>query len=62
VAGGRRPAELSVSVFAFEGASPEALARYRDLGAERVVLVAPRRLADALPFLDRLAGIIPRLG
>jgi probable F420-dependent oxidoreductase len=58
---GRRAQDLSVSVFAFEGATADALRRYRDLGAERVVLVAPRRLPDALPFLDRLATIIPHL-
>jgi probable F420-dependent oxidoreductase len=61
-AAGRRPEDLSISVFAFEGANAEALARYRDLGVERVVLVVPRRLADALPVLDHLAAVIPRLG
>jgi hypothetical protein len=29
------------------------------MGVERVVLVSPRRLADALPFLDRTAALIP---
>jgi probable F420-dependent oxidoreductase len=60
-AAGRRFADLSVSVFAFEGATADAMARYRDLGVDRVVLVAPRRLADALPFLDRLAALAPRV-
>ena len=38
---------------------PDALARLRDLGVERVTMVAPRRLADALPFLDRMASLKP---
>jgi alkanesulfonate monooxygenase SsuD/methylene tetrahydromethanopterin reductase-like flavin-dependent oxidoreductase (luciferase family) len=59
LAAGRNPANLSVSVFAFETTQSDTLKRYRDLGIARVVLVAPRRLADALPFLDRLARIIP---
>jgi hypothetical protein len=28
-----------------------------DLGVERVTMVAPRRLDDALPFLDRMATL-----
>jgi len=48
-------------VFAFEGTQCEALQRYRDLGVERVTLVAPRRLADALSFLDRMARFIPAI-
>jgi alkanesulfonate monooxygenase SsuD/methylene tetrahydromethanopterin reductase-like flavin-dependent oxidoreductase (luciferase family) len=59
LAAGRHPASLSVSVFAFETTQSDTLKRYRDLGVARVILVAPRRLADALPFLDRLASIIP---
>jgi hypothetical protein len=31
----------------------------QDMGVERVTLVAPRRLADALPFLDRMARLNP---
>ncbi|MGE3536076.1 MAG: LLM class F420-dependent oxidoreductase [Candidatus Tectimicrobiota bacterium] len=61
VSAGRDPQSLSISVFAFEGATPEALQRYRALGVSRVVLVAPRRLPEALAFLDRLAGLIPAL-
>jgi alkanesulfonate monooxygenase SsuD/methylene tetrahydromethanopterin reductase-like flavin-dependent oxidoreductase (luciferase family) len=59
VAAGRNPASLSVSVFAFEATQSDTLKRYHDLGIARVVLVAPRRLGDALPFLDRLARIMP---
>ena len=60
-AAGRDPDSLSISVFAFEGTHGEALQRYRDLGVERVVVVAPRRLADAWPFLDRMATFIPHI-
>jgi len=59
VAAGRKPESLSVSVFAFQPPPPDALARMEDMGVERVTVVAPRRLADALPFLDRMA---PRSG
>lgn len=59
VAAGRSPASLSVSLFAFEGTQSDRLQRYRNLGIARVVLVAPRRLADALPFRDRMARVIP---
>ena len=58
-AAGRGGDGLSVSVFAFEPPKPDALARLRDLGVERVTMVAPRRLADALPFLDRVASLKP---
>ena len=60
-AAGRRPDSLSVSVFVFEGANADALKRYRDMGVARATLVSPRRLADALPFLDRAATLIPDL-
>jgi alkanesulfonate monooxygenase SsuD/methylene tetrahydromethanopterin reductase-like flavin-dependent oxidoreductase (luciferase family) len=54
-AAGRRPDDLSVSVFAFKPPSPDAVARMQDMGVERVTLVSPRRMEDALPFLDRMA-------
>ena len=60
-AAGRDPASLPVSVFAFEEPAPDLLQRYRNLGVERVVIVSPRRLDDALPFLDRLAPLIASL-
>ena len=56
-AAGRGRDALPVSVFAFQPPKPDALARLQDLGVERVTLVAPRRLADALPFLDRMASL-----
>jgi probable F420-dependent oxidoreductase len=56
-AAGRGLDTLSVSVFAFQPPRPDARARLRDLGVERVIMVAPRRLADALPFLDRMASL-----
>ena len=56
VAAGRKAESLSVSVFAFQPPAPDALARMEEMGVERVTMVAPRRLADALPFLDRMAA------
>lgn len=59
---GRDPDSVSVSMFTFNGAKIDALYRYRELGAERAVLVLPRRSEDALPFLDKFANIIADLG
>ena len=56
-AGGRRPDELSVSVFAFKPPTPDSVKRMEDMGVVRVTMVAPRRLDDALPFLDRMATL-----
>jgi probable F420-dependent oxidoreductase len=56
-AAGRRPDELSVSVFAFKPPPPDAVKRMEDMGVVRVTMVAPRRLDDALPFLDRMATL-----
>jgi len=56
-AAGRRPDDLSVSVFAFQPPAPDAVKRMQDMGVERVTLVAPRRLADALPCLDHMARL-----
>ncbi len=58
---GRDPAQLPVSVFAFAEPTLEMLLRYREMGVERVVLVSPRRLDDARPFLDRVATLIPNI-
>lgn len=60
-AAGRDPATLPVSVFAFEVLGLEQLKRYQDMGVERVVMVSPRRMADAVPFLDRMAELIPHV-
>jgi probable F420-dependent oxidoreductase len=54
-AAGRRPDDVSVSVFAFKPPTPDGVARMQDMGVERVTLVSPRRMEDALPFLDRMA-------
>jgi probable F420-dependent oxidoreductase len=56
-AAGRRLEELSVSVFAFKPPTADAVKRMADMGVERVTLVSPRRLDDALPFLDRMATL-----
>jgi probable F420-dependent oxidoreductase len=58
-AAGRDAATIPVSVFAFTVPSTDYLKRYQDMGVTRLVLVSPRRLADALPFLDRMAALIP---
>jgi alkanesulfonate monooxygenase SsuD/methylene tetrahydromethanopterin reductase-like flavin-dependent oxidoreductase (luciferase family) len=54
-AAGRRADEISVSVFAFKPPARDAVARMEDMGVERVTLVSPRRMDDALVFLDRMA-------
>jgi probable F420-dependent oxidoreductase len=59
-AAGRDPAAVPVSIFAFDP-NPDELARYRDLGVERVSVMAPRREEEALPFLDKLAPMVARL-
>ena len=41
--------------FAFKPPTPDAIKRMEDMGIARVTLVSPRRLDDALPFLDRMA-------
>ena len=56
---GRNPDGIEISVFAFEGASPDALKEYRDMGVKRVALITPRRLDDALRAMDNLAEYIP---
>jgi probable F420-dependent oxidoreductase len=60
-AAGRDPATIPISVFAFEVPTADQLKRYQDIGVERVVIVSPRRMADTLPFLDRLAALIPAI-
>ena len=59
-AAGRDPAAVPVSIFAFEPNADD-LARYRDLGIDRVSVMVPRRTEDAMPFLDKLAPVIARL-
>ncbi len=58
---GRDPASIPVSVFAFNIPSADHLKRYQEMGVERVVIVSPRRLDDALPVLDQVATLIPSL-
>ncbi|MEM7407902.1 MAG: LLM class F420-dependent oxidoreductase [Pseudomonadota bacterium] len=58
---GRDPDSVPVSVFAFDNLGPEQLAGYAELGVERVTMIIPRRLDDALRRLDVLAGYIPAL-
>lgn len=58
---GRNPDDIEISVFAFEGASPDALKEYQDMGVKRVALITPRRLEDALRSMDNLAGLIAQV-
>jgi probable F420-dependent oxidoreductase len=60
-AAGREATAMPVSVFAFTALSTDHLKRYQDMGVDRVVLVSPRRLDDALRFLDRMARFIPEV-
>ena len=54
-AAGRDPHSIPITMFAFPGAGPDVLKRYREIGVDRVVMVAPRYDGDALAFLDRFA-------
>jgi probable F420-dependent oxidoreductase len=59
-AAGRDPDSIKVSIFAFE-TNADQLARYRDIGIERVTVTLPRRTDDALPYLDSLAPVAAKL-
>ncbi len=52
---GRDPESIPITMFAFPGAGEDVLKRYREIGVDRVVMVAPRYDGDALAFLDRFA-------
>jgi probable F420-dependent oxidoreductase len=56
-AAGRNPAALSITVFCFSAPSAQTLERYRRLGAERVVVVAPRQPEALMHFLDDLVPL-----
>lgn len=60
-AAGRDPTSIPVSVFAFDAADEDALMKYREMGVERVVLVAPRHTPQVMPFLDRFSAMVPKL-
>ena len=55
---GRDPDEIPVSVFAFNEPSGDTLKRYRDIGVDRVVIVAPRQLVAAVAILDQCAEYV----
>jgi len=59
-AAGRDPASISISVFCFERPDEAKSEHYRTLGAERVVLVAPRQTDSAMGYLDALAPLIEK--
>ena len=58
---GREPGSVPISLFVFEILGRDLLERYAALGVERVTVVVPRRLDDALRTLDGLAEFIPQL-
>jgi probable F420-dependent oxidoreductase len=58
---GRDENAVGVTVFAFQSLSLDALKRHADIGVERVVMVAPRRMDDAVRALDSWAEMIPSL-
>jgi alkanesulfonate monooxygenase SsuD/methylene tetrahydromethanopterin reductase-like flavin-dependent oxidoreductase (luciferase family) len=52
-AAGRDPASLTISVFAFNAKNDDVIRRYRDMGVDRTVMITPRRMDDALRWLDQ---------
>lgn len=60
-AAGRDPGSISVSIFAFNGADGDTIMRYRDIGVDRMVLIAPRDRDKALAFIDRFAEMVPKV-
>lgn len=62
---GHGPSKLDLTVMAWGDPSPGRLARYRDLGFDRVVVGGGRRDSDdpstTLSFLDRYAAVVSEL-
>jgi probable F420-dependent oxidoreductase len=58
---GRDPGSIAVSVFCFGAVDEAKLAGFAELGASRVVLVAPRDRDRALGFLDERAELIGKV-
>lgn len=62
---GRDPSTLDLTIMAWGDPSANRLARYRDLGFNRVVIGGGRRDGDdpstTLPFLDRYAAMVTEL-
>lgn len=52
---GRDPSEVAISVFCFTAPTQDKLDAYREMGAARVVLVAPRGEQETMSFLDEHA-------
>ena len=56
---GREPDEISVSVFCAGETTPDTLRRYRDMGVDRSIIMAPDAGRDAvLGFLDGFANVV----
>lgn len=58
---GRDPGSLSISVFAFNAKDDDLIRRYRDLGVDRTVMITPRRMDDALRWLDSKQALVAEL-
>jgi probable F420-dependent oxidoreductase len=59
---GRDPASIPISIFCAGDTTPDTLRRYRDMGADRAVVVVPSEDANGvLPFLDTFAAVMPEL-
>jgi probable F420-dependent oxidoreductase len=55
---GRDPDTISTSVFCFGRPDPKKLEHFRALGAERVVMVAPRQADATMAFLDDVTPLV----
>lgn len=55
---GRDPADLTISVFAFNAKNDDLIKRYAEIGVDRTVMITPRRIDDALRWLDQKQGLI----
>ena len=60
-AAGRDPASLTISVFAFDARNDDVIRRYREMGVDRVVMIMPRRLDDALRWFDQKQPLVAEL-
>ena len=59
---GRDPDSIEISVFSFDRADQASLMALAEIGVKRAVVITPRRMDDAVRYLDDLGEIIPSLG
>jgi probable F420-dependent oxidoreductase len=57
-AAGRDPADLTISVFAFNAKNDDLIRRYAEIGVDRTAMITPRRMDDALRWLDQKQALI----